>query len=55
MKCALVWEGHRVAREVNLMRYRPRSGSHMVAYGISYDVVQCETRAMTALLCPGSV
>ena len=44
-----------MAREVNLIRYRPRSGFYIVVYSISYDVVQYEIRAITVLLYPGSV
>ena len=44
-----------MAREVNLMKYRPRSESYIVVYNISYDIIQYETRTIIILLYLGSV
>ena len=44
-----------MAREVNLIKYRLRSGFYIIAYSISYDIVQYEIRIIIILLYLGSV
>ena len=39
-----------MAKEINLIKYRPRSRFYIIVYSISYDIVQYETRIIIILL-----
>ena len=39
-----------MAKEVNLIKYRPRSEFYIIVYNINYDIVQYEIRIIIVLL-----